>query len=65
MYSDPILDELRKIRDTFAKKYHYDLNELFQTLMQTERLRIKKENHMKRARLMYHNSSRREKISNT
>jgi hypothetical protein len=47
MYTDPILDELRKIRDNFAKKYHYDLHELFKTLSQTEKMRIKKEKHLK------------------
>ncbi len=65
MHTDFILDELRKVRDTFARKYHYDLHELIRSLSQTEKTRGKKEKPLKRTSMLKYNLSRREKIRNT
>ncbi|MBN1982010.1 MAG: hypothetical protein JW795_10785 [Chitinivibrionales bacterium] len=34
---DPIIDEVRKIRDDHAKKFNYDLNEIFKDLKEKEK----------------------------
>ena len=42
MPKNPILDEIRKIRDNFAKQYDYDLDRMVDALRQDERERLDK-----------------------
>jgi hypothetical protein len=34
---DPIVDEVRKVRDAYAKQFNYDLDAIFQDLKAKER----------------------------
>jgi hypothetical protein len=36
MWQDPIVEEIRKIREEFAKKHNFDLRKMFKTLKEME-----------------------------
>ncbi len=36
MWQDPVVEEVRQIRDAFAAKYHYNLREMFEALKEME-----------------------------
>lgn len=36
MWKDPIVEEIREIREEFAAKHNYDLREMFKTLKEIE-----------------------------
>jgi len=37
MYQDPIVEEIRQIRDAHAKRFNYDLDEIFKDLKAKEK----------------------------
>ena len=37
MWRDPIVDEVRTIRNTYAKSFDYDLNAIYHALKERER----------------------------
>lgn len=38
MQPDPIVEEVRKIRDAYAKRFNYDLDEICRDLQEKQRL---------------------------
>ena len=39
MWNDPIVEEVRKIRDEYARLFNYDLRKIFENLMEKEKQR--------------------------
>ncbi len=37
MYSDPIVEQIRKLRDEYARKFNYDLDAICRDLMERQR----------------------------
>lgn len=37
MWRDPVVEEVRKLRDEYAKQFDYDLKRIFQDLQEQER----------------------------
>ena len=42
MYSDPIVEQTRKLRDEYAARFNYDLDAIFQDLMERQQVSDRK-----------------------
>ncbi len=42
MYSDPIVEQTRKLRDEYAARFNYDLDAICQDLMDRQRVSVRK-----------------------
>lgn len=40
MWTDPIVDEVRKVREAYAKKFDYDLDRIFADLKKQQKKRL-------------------------
>lgn len=52
MWSDPIVEEVRKYRDEHARKFHYDIDRIYEDLKSSEEQR-RQQNSVREEKVKY------------